>query len=148
MAEGIFNSLAKENYKAYSAGSSPTGNPHPMALKTLEKFGIDTSFARSKNWNEFSDGNEFAPEIALVITVCDNAADETCPIWHTTSGVKTIKTHWGMEDPAKFEGSVVMQQARFDIIFSILRKRIKTFLEYQPMPQDQKTLDDIGKISI
>ncbi|MCK5041551.1 MAG: arsenate reductase ArsC [Sphingomonadales bacterium] len=148
MAEGIFNSLAKGRYTGFSAGSNPTGAPHLTAIKTLEKFGIDTGFARSKNWDEFSADNNEAPNIDLVVTVCGNAADEVCPVWHHADGSTTLKTHWGMEDPAKFEGSVVMQEARFDTVFSTLRQRIKAFLAHAEMPQDQKTLDDIGKISI
>lgn len=147
MAEGIFNSLSNGRYTGFSAGSTPTGTPHPMAVKTLEKFGIDSGFARSKSWDEYSADNKNAPNIDLVVTVCGNAADEICPIWQSQEQA-TMQTHWGMEDPAKFEGSVVMQQARFDTVFSILRKRIKAFLAHQDMPQDQQVLDDIGKISI
>lgn len=147
MAEGIFNSLAKGRYNGFSAGSSPTGTPHHMAIKTLEKFGIDTSFARSKSWDEFSQSSPQAPNIDLVVTVCGSAAGETCPVWHHQDGASTLKTHWGMEDPAKFEGSVVMQEARFDTVFAVLRNRIKAFLNHETMPLEQKTLDEIGNIS-
>lgn len=144
LAEGLMNELGKGRYIAYSAGSSPTGTPHPMAIKTLEKFKIDTGFARSKNWDEFSIENEHAPDIDIVITVCGNAAGEVCPIWHGAP----ITAHWGMEDPAKFEGSVVMQQARFDTVFSLLRKRIKALLAIDNEDISQASLDEIGQLSI
>ena len=120
-----------------------------MAIKTLEKFGIDTSFARSKSWHEFKADKLNAPNIDLVVTVCGNAANEVCPVWHTEPEQKQpLKTHWGMEDPAKFEGSITMQEARFDTVFATLKSRIKAFLSHSEMPQDQKILDEIGKISI
>lgn len=144
MAEGVTNDLSKGRYKAYSAGSKPTGTPHPMAIATLEKFGIDSGFARSKNWNNYSQNDPNSPKIDIVVTVCDNAANEVCPVWHGSP----LSTHWGMEDPARFEGSIVMQQARFDTVFSTLRKRIKALLEIEFSSLSQEGLDKIGKISI
>ena len=144
IAEGIMNDLSKGRYKAFSAGSKPTGTPHPMALETLEKFGIETGFARSKSWDAYAQSDLNAPKIDIVVTVCDNAANEVCPIWHGSP----LKAHWGMEDPARFEGSVVMQQARFDTVYSTLKKRIKALLakEYSTLGQDD--LDEIGQLSI
>lgn len=142
MAEGLLNHMAQGRYKAYSAGSHPTGSPHPMAIKTLTKFGIDTGFARSKSWDEFDQSHADAIKFDLVVTVCGNARDEVCPIWHGAP----IKTHWGMEDPAKFEGSHIMQEARFDTSLAILRKRIKALLAHETMPKDQAILDKMGEL--
>ena len=94
LGEALLNREGAGRVRAWSAGSQPKGAPHPEALALLERRGIDTGFARSKSWDEFAaDG---APELDLVITVCDNAAGETCPYW--PGGPVTV--HWGIPDPA------------------------------------------------
>ena len=79
LAEGIFNAAGNGRIAAYSAGSKPQGTPHPEALKVLRAKGHDTDFARSKSWDEFA--GQDSPQMDLIVTVCDNAAAETCPVW-------------------------------------------------------------------
>jgi arsenate reductase len=119
MAEGLFNHHGKNKIITFSAGSFPTGKVHPMSLSTLEKHGMSRQNYRSKSWDEFKDEN-----IDIVITVCDNAAGETCPIFPTSP----VKAHWGVPDPAHFKGTPAEIEAEFERVFSLLEKRIKTFL--------------------
>ncbi len=93
MAEGLINHFGKDYFQAFSAGSNPAGFVHPMSIKTLKKSGILKSDYKSQSWDEFSD-----MYFDLVITVCDNAAGESCPVYLSN----TPKVHWGVEDPAKF----------------------------------------------
>ena len=104
MAEGLINHFGKEDFQAFSAGSNPAGYVHPMSIKTLEKSGIFKADYKSQSWDDFS-----CIDFDLVITVCDNAAGEACPVYLSSAP----KVHWGVEDPAKFEGSV-------DIVFILL----------------------------
>lgn len=94
LAEAILTANAAGRFKAHSAGSAPTGTPNPWALKCLENHGHDTSFAASKSWDAFAGPN--APDLHFIITVCDNAAGETCPIWPGHPAT----SHWGLPDPA------------------------------------------------
>ena len=89
MAEGLINHFGKENFQAFSAGSNPAGYVHPMSIKTLEKSGIFKSDYKSQSWDDFSD-----IDFDLVITVCDNAAGEACPVYLSSAP----KVHWGVED--------------------------------------------------
>lgn len=114
MAEGLINHFGKENFQAFSAGSNPAGYVHPMSIKTLEKSGIFKSDYKSQSWDDFSD-----IDFDLVITVCDNAAGEACPVYLSSAP----KVHWGVEDPAKFEGSEEEIENEFQRIFTILAKR-------------------------
>ncbi len=99
MAEALFNVLGKGQFRAFSAGSHPSGAVHPFAIERWEALGYDTSGLRSKSWNEFATPD--APHMDFVITVCDQAAGEVCPIWPGNP----MTPHWGFEDPAAFEGS-------------------------------------------
>lgn len=94
MAEAVLNARGGGRHKAFSAGSRPTGEPNPLAIRTLEAAGYDASGLRSKNWDEFSGAGAVAAD--LVITLCDSAAAEECPIW--TGSPRT--EHWGLPDPA------------------------------------------------
>ena len=114
MAEGLINHFGKEDFQAFSAGSNPAGYVHPMSIKTLEKSGIFKADYKSQSWDDFSD-----IDFDLVITVCDNAAGETCPVYLSSAP----KVHWGVEDPAKFEGSEEEIESEFQRIFAILAKR-------------------------
>ncbi len=109
LAEAILNSLGKGRFKAYSAGSNPRENqqPSPMALKTLETAGISTVGLRSKNWDEFATAD--APHMDLVITVCDDAAGEVCPVWpgHPATA------HWAYSDPSAVHGTDEQKLAAF-----------------------------------
>ncbi len=120
MAEGLINHFGKEDFQAFSAGSNPAGYVHPMSIKTLEKSGIFKSDYKSQSWDEFSDMH-----FDLVITVCDNAAGEACPIYLSSAP----KVHWGVEDPAKFKGSEEDIENEFQRIFSILAKRTHAMVD-------------------
>ena len=120
MAEGLINHFGKENFQALSAGSNPAGYVHPMSIKTLEKSGIFKSDYKSQSWDDFSD-----IDFDLVITVCDNAAGEACPVYLSSAP----KVHWGVEDPAKFEGSEEEIENEFHRIFTILAKRTHAMVE-------------------
>src|SRR5260370_10155701 len=96
LAEALTNHLARGRVTAYSAGSFPKGQPHPLALDLLEKQDIETAGLRSKSWNEFAADHPASPDLDAVITVCDSAEQEVCPIWPG----KAVKVHWGIPDPA------------------------------------------------
>lgn len=98
MAEALFNVLGKGRFRAYSAGSHPGGTVNPFAIERCESLGYDVSHLRSKSWDEFATPD--APHMDCVITVCDQAAGEVCPIWPG----KPMTAHWGFEDPAAFKG--------------------------------------------
>ena len=120
MAEGLINHFGKDDFQAFSAGSNPAGYVHPMSIKTLERVGIFKSDYKSQSWDEFSD-----MEFDLVITVCDNAAGEACPVYLTSAP----KVHWGVEDPAKFKGSEEEIENEFQRIFAILAKRTHAMVD-------------------
>ena len=120
MAEGLINHFGKDYFQAFSAGSKPTGHVHPMSIKTLKKSGIFKADYKSQSWDEFSDIN-----FDLVITVCDNAAGESCPVYLSSAP----KVHWGVEDPAKFKGSEEEIENEFQRIFTILAKRTHAMVE-------------------
>ena len=139
MAEGLLNHYGKDKILAFSAGSFPTGNVHPMSLATLKRRGMNDQGYRSKSWDEFKDQS-----IDILITVCDNAAGEVCPIFPG----KPTKTHWGVPDPAHYQGTSAEIEAEFDRIFSMLERRVKAFLRL-PLEQMDKTglqqkLNEIG----
>jgi arsenate reductase len=122
MAESILNKEGRGRFRAFSAGSHPTGDVHPLALKVLQSFDCPTDDLRSKSWNEFAHPN--APVMDFVFTVCDNASGEACPAWagHPTTA------HWGIADPAAAEGADADKQASFVSAFRYLRNRILPFL--------------------
>ena len=120
LAEAILNREGRGRFKAFSAGSHPKGEVHPMALKTLDEMGFPTEGYRSKNWEEFAAPG--APELNFVFTVCDNAAGEVCPVWPG----QPMTAHWGIEDPAAVEGE--RQRQAFRDAFFFLQRRISLFL--------------------
>lgn len=128
MAEGLLNLLGHGRFRAYSAGSQPTGRVNPFAVETLQSVGYDTSDLRSKSWDEF--GAADAPQMDFIITVCDNAAGEVCPLWPG----HPVSAHWGFEDPAAVEGSDDEKRAAFKAIFQQIRNRIQLFLA---LPMDK-----------
>jgi len=119
MAEALLNHLGQGRFKSYSAGSLPTGKVHPLALATLERMDIPVNEPRSKSWNEFAGPD--APHMDFVITVCDNAANETCPAWPG----QPITAHWGVFDPAAIKGDEAL--LAFKRAFVILERRIGLF---------------------
>ncbi len=143
MAECALNLQGKGRFRAFSAGSQPKGEVHPMTLRLLEQIGHDTSGLRSKSWDEFAVPG--APPLHFVFTVCDNAAGEVCPIWPG----QPMTAHWGVEDPAAFEGSEEKTLAFFRRIYSYLDNRVKIFTALPVATLDrlslQRRLDDIGR---
>jgi arsenate reductase (thioredoxin) len=122
LAEAILNRDGRGRFKAYSAGSHPKGEVHPMALRTLDEMGFLTEGYRSKSWEEFAAPG--APELNFVFTVCDNAAGEVCPVWPG----QPMTAHWGIEDPAAVEGDLEHQRRAFRDAFVFLQRRISLFL--------------------
>lgn len=120
LAESLLNHDGAGRFRAFSAGSFPKGEVHPMALEVLQGLGFPYEGFRSKSWDEFS-GDE-APQFDFIFTVCDNAAGETCPIWPG----HPMTAHWGIEDPAAVEGDG--QHAAFVQALRFLRRRIELFL--------------------
>jgi arsenate reductase len=140
LAEAALNHLGGDKFKAYSAGSFPTGEVHPLSLETLKSYNISTNGYHSKSWDELE-----GQKIDIVITVCDNAAGETCPVFLG----KTIKAHWGVPDPAKFEGTDVEIKAEFERIYTMLERRICALinlpLEQMDTSELQQQLNAIGQ---
>jgi len=121
LAEAILNHKGKGRFTAYSAGSHPTGQPRPEALKQLESCGISTAGLRSKSWDEFSAPG--APHLDFVFTVCDNAAQEQCPYWPG----QPMTAHWGIPDPAAVKGTPEEIARAFRDAFMVLDRRIGLF---------------------
>lgn len=120
LGEAILNKMGQGRFKAYSAGSHPKGEVHPMALSVLDGMGFDTSAMYSKSWDEFSKPG--SPEFDFIFTVCDNAAGEVCPVWLG----QPMTAHWGIEDPAAVEGEG--QRDAFLQALRYLSNRIGLFL--------------------
>jgi arsenate reductase len=120
MAEALFNHMGGGNIEAVSAGSNPAGYVHPKSIETLERHGIDAGAPRSKSWDEFAGQN-----FDLVVTVCDAAAAESCPVF--LGPVK--KLHWSTPDPAKATGTEQEINAAFDEAFEMLKNRIENYLK-------------------
>ena len=122
LAEAILNAKAEGRFQAYSAGSHPKGAVHPLALAVLETCGIATEGLASKSWEAYA--GEEAPHMDVVITVCDQAAGEACPLWPGAP----VKVHWGLPDPVAAQGSEAEQLAAFAATFTALEKRIELML--------------------
>jgi arsenate reductase len=122
MAEAILNQKGKPHFAAYSAGSHPTGSVNPQAVKQLEAARLPTTGLRSKSWDEFAKPG--APHLDFVFTVCDNAAQEVCPIWPG----QPMTAHWGVPDPAVVSGSEEKIARAFREAFVVLDRRISLFL--------------------
>lgn len=120
IGEALFNHLGRGRVKAFSAGSKPAGHVHPQSLRLLKSKGIQVDGLRSKNWDEFA-----ATPIDIVITVCDSAAGEACPLFPGAP----VKAHWGVPDPAYVEGTAAEIEAAFEGVYKTLEARIKAFLE-------------------
>ena len=121
MAETILNSLGAKRFHAYSAGSHPAGSVNPIAINWLKKNHFGTDNLRSKSWDEFALPG--APVMDFVLTVCDNAAGEICPVWPG----QPISAHWGVEDPVSVEGTSEEKEKAFSNVFLILNRRISLF---------------------
>jgi len=143
LAEGILNELGQGRFRAYSAGSQPKGEVHPLALATLERMHMPTTGYRSKSWDEFAAPG--APVFDFIFTVCDNAAGEACPLWPG----QPMSAHWGVPDPAAAEGTEEQRLRAFKDAALTLRRRIELFLSLPLQRLDatslQHELRDIGK---
>jgi arsenate reductase len=143
MAEAIMNHKGQPHFTAYSAGSHPSGSVRPEALKQLEAAHLPTVGMRSKSWNEFA--NADAPKLDFVFTVCDNAANEVCPVWPG----RPTTAHWGVPDPAAVQGSSEQIERAFREAFFLLDRRIGLFLSLPIATLDRlalkKELDNIGR---
>lgn len=142
MAEALFNSMGRGRFHAYSAGSHPNGVVNPFAVERVAAIGYDTTALRSKSWDEFA--KEDAPKMDFVITVCDNAAGEVCPIWPG----QPITAHWGFEDPAAVTGEDAIKRRAFDKIFHQIMNRVQLFVNLPLKTLDaqsiKREMDNIG----
>ena len=134
LAEAIVNKIGDGKIIAYSAGSNPKGEVHPQALALLAKRGHTTQGLRSKSWTEFTGPD--APQLDLVITVCANAAGETCPVW---SGAP-VRAHWGLPDPAAVDGTDAQVSQAFADAYEALDQRFRELIALHPETMDQATL--------
>jgi arsenate reductase (thioredoxin) len=143
MAEGIMNEKGRPNFTAYSAGSHPSGAVRPEALRQLESAHVSTTGFRSKSWDEFAQPD--APRLDFVFTVCDNAANEVCPVWPG----QPITAHWGIPDPAAVQGTPEQVEKAYRDAFFLLDRRISLFLSLPLSTLDQfslkKQVDAIGR---
>ena len=122
MGEAILNKDSRGRFKAYSAGSHPKGKVNPFALKVLKEFKYPTEGLHSKPWEVFAEPG--APVMDFVFTVCDDAANEACPVWHG----QPMTAHWGIEDPANFVGNDLQIETAFVQAFKYLKTRIGIFI--------------------
>jgi arsenate reductase len=143
LAEAYLNAAGRGRFAAYSAGSHPGGKVNPFALELLRKNRIDTSALRSKSWDEFAAPD--APAMDFVFTVCDQAAGEVCPMWPG----QPMTAHWGVDDPAKVEGTEEQKRKAFMRAFTELSTRINLFINLPLAKLDRlvlkKKLNEIGK---
>jgi len=143
MAEALLNFWGRGRFRAYSAGSHPKGEVHPLALDTLERSHVPAEGARSKSWNEFAGQN--APRLDFVFTVCGNAAKEQCPHWPG----QPMTAHWGVDDPAAVEGTKEVQLRAFNRAMRELDARIRLFMSLPVEKLDrmalQEKLREIGR---
>jgi len=143
LAEAILNRVGGGRFRAYSAGSQPRGEVHPLALALLREKGEDTRGLRSKAWDEFAAPG--APVMDLVFTVCDSAAGEACPVWPG----QPITAHWGIDDPAAVPGSIEEQMRAFRRVHEVLLHRIELLAQLKLESLERlalaRRLREIGK---
>lgn len=144
LAEALLDRLGRPAYRGFSAGSQPKAAPHPAALELLARKGFDIRRLRSKSWDEFAAPE--ALEIDLVITVCDNAASESCPVWPG----QPITVHWSHPDPATHVGSESEIRAAFESVYGQLRAKIEKLVDLDPIRPGgdafKKAVRDLGSI--
>jgi arsenate reductase len=146
MAEALATQLGNGRFAGFSAGSHPTGKVNPFAIEKLDSIGYATQGLRSKSWDEFASPQ--APRMDFIITVCDNAAGEACPVWPG----RPATAHWGFEDPAAAEGSDEDKRAAFDLVFGQIRQRITALVQLPLERMDaaavQAALREIGEAAV
>ncbi|KAA1015231.1 arsenate reductase ArsC [Paraburkholderia panacisoli] len=123
MAEALLATLGQGRFHTFSAGSHPTGKVNPFAIELVTKTGYDVSNLRSKSWDEFAEPD--APGMDFIITVCDQAAGEVCPLWPG----QPASAHWGFCDPAAVEGTDTAKRAAFEQVFQQIKHRVDVFLK-------------------
>jgi arsenate reductase len=152
LSEGMLNHLAArlgKDVRAHSAGSAPSGRLNPFALEALTNAGVDVSGYRSKSWDEFSSNG--APPLSIVITVCDSAAAETCPVFFgaNSGGGQPVKVHWGYPDPSNAEGGDEGKRRAFELTRQAIGYRMLQLLalplETMSPEQLREALGEIGK---
>ncbi|EAU0274694.1 arsenate reductase ArsC [Salmonella enterica] len=143
MAEALINTMGQGRFRAYSAGSHPTGKVNPFAVEKVESVKYPTENLRSKSWDEYATPD--APKMDFIITVCDNAAGEMCPVWPG----QPISAHWGFEDPAAVEGTDDEKRRAFEQTFRHMMNRVRLFVNLPLKMLDQtaikRELANIGK---
>ncbi len=143
MAEALLNALGEGRFRAYSAGSHPAGKVNPFTLELLAGNGHSIGRLRSKSWDEFAQPG--APKMDFVITVCDNAAGEVCPVWPG----QPMTAHWGFQDPAALEGPDEEKRRLFRTVYQQIAHRLRTFLSLPMATLDRLSLRqkvrEIGK---
>ena len=141
LAEGMLNHWATRlgrDVAAHSAGSAPTGRINPFALEALQKAGVATGTYRSKSWDEFS--RDGAPPLSVVITVCDSAAAETCPVFFGGAAGQPVKVHWGYPDPSNAEGGDAGKRRAFELTRQALGYRMLQMLQLPLETMDKAAL--------
>ena len=145
IAEAILNREGRGNFRAFSAGSYPKGTVNPHTIRLLQRLNYDTSAMRSKSWEEFAQPG--APQLDFVFTVCDDAADETCPVWPG----QPMTAHWGIPDPAAAVGTDAEIAVAFNDAYRMLNERIGIFVALPIAAPDSLTLQawlrDIGRMA-
>jgi arsenate reductase len=136
LAEAILRNQGGAKFVSYSAGSQPKGQVHPYAIDLLKQLKLDTDNLRSKNWDEFA--TPTAPKLDFVFTVCDNAANEVCPVWPG----QPMSAHWGLPDPAAVEGTDAEKRLAFAETFRMLKNRISAFTSLPIASLDRMTLQN------
>ncbi len=141
LAEATLNHIGRGRFKAFSAGSSPRENqqPNPLGLQVLQSVGIDTTGLRSKSWDEFAGSD--APQMNLIITVCDNAAGEVCPVWpgHPATA------HWGYADPSEAQGTEEQRLEAFRQTLHAIRRRLDLLVNLPPEKLAQQLIQQSAR---
>lgn len=134
MAEALITTLGQGRFRAWSAGSFPTGKVNPFAVEQVAAIGYPTDTLRSKSWDEFAGPD--APRMDFIVTVCDNAAGEVCPVWPG----QPISAHWGFEDPAAVAGSDDARRAAFSKVFAQIRAKVQRFVDLPVSSMERDTV--------
>ena len=134
MAESLINTMGRGRFQAYSAGSHPTGKVNPFAIEQVESTGYATDNLRSKSWDEYAQPD--APQMDFIVTVCDNAVGEVCPLWPG----QPVSAHWGFEDPAAVEGTEETKRAAFSKVFHQIMGRVQLLVNLPLTMLDKTTI--------
>jgi arsenate reductase len=136
MGEALFNTMGAGRFNAYSAGSHPSGKVNPFAVELVRALGYPAEKLRSKSWDEFAASG--APEMDFVVTVCDNAAGEVCPLWPG----QPVTAHWGLPDPAAVVGTDEEKRAAFELTMRQMRHRVQLFLSLPLETLDRMAIEN------